>query len=257
MLPCSHIGHISRDRNTYSKDTFWNNVMRVADVWLDDYKKHFYARLPNVKPKVILALIAFPKGIANARLACFAFTAFVDSDLTSSAANCWRCEWKKKAARTFEVSRFLMVFEECLSRAAGSWRQARILWICTSFTGDSLLFYCFLIAWLGLFNCMCNLHAERDIHCNIGEFKGRFLRCQKCKNKSLVVRKFYLFLLISYQNNVLLGRCQKRGHLFWMLSKTINMAQRLPSLCCSNIFCKHRAAVQVLYGGKDQMFGRL
>ncbi|CAK8694531.1 unnamed protein product [Clavelina lepadiformis] len=44
--PCSHIGHVSRDHNTYARESIWKNVMRVAEVWLDDYKGNFQHRLP-------------------------------------------------------------------------------------------------------------------------------------------------------------------------------------------------------------------
>ena len=53
LIPCSHIGHVSRSKNTYSRKTFWKNVMRVADVWLDDYKHLFYNRLPQREMKSV------------------------------------------------------------------------------------------------------------------------------------------------------------------------------------------------------------
>ncbi|XP_048579624.1 polypeptide N-acetylgalactosaminyltransferase 13 isoform X2 [Nematostella vectensis] len=50
MLPCSRVGHVFRPRFPYSfparpghnTDVVSNNLMRVADVWMDEYKKHFY-----------------------------------------------------------------------------------------------------------------------------------------------------------------------------------------------------------------------
>ena len=62
--PCSHIGHVSRDHNTYARESIWKNVMRVAEVWLDDYKGIFQHRLPpavrNVSNKIIVtAFIKF------------------------------------------------------------------------------------------------------------------------------------------------------------------------------------------------------
>eukprot|EP00041_Stephanoeca_diplocostata_P015523 m.296596 g.296596 ORF g.296596 m.296596 type:complete len:663 (-) comp20067_c0_seq2:700-2688(-) len=46
--PCSHVGHIFRDTHPYTvpgssiHDTFIKNSARVAEVWMDDYKKYFY-----------------------------------------------------------------------------------------------------------------------------------------------------------------------------------------------------------------------
>ena len=50
MLPCSRVGHVFRPRFPYSfpnrkgrdGDVVSRNLMRVADVWMDDYSKHFY-----------------------------------------------------------------------------------------------------------------------------------------------------------------------------------------------------------------------
>lgn len=50
MLPCSRVGHVFRPRFPYSfpnrkgkdGDVVSRNLMRVADVWMDDYGKHFY-----------------------------------------------------------------------------------------------------------------------------------------------------------------------------------------------------------------------
>ena len=45
--PCSHIGHVSRIRNTYSRDSVFKNVARAAEVWLHGkYKKMFRLSLP-------------------------------------------------------------------------------------------------------------------------------------------------------------------------------------------------------------------
>lgn len=50
MLPCSRVGHVFRPRFPYSfparpggdLDVVSRNLMRVADVWMDEYSKHFY-----------------------------------------------------------------------------------------------------------------------------------------------------------------------------------------------------------------------
>jgi len=48
IIPCSHVGHIFRKRSPYSWKTGVNivkkNSIRLAEVWLDDYKKYYYER---------------------------------------------------------------------------------------------------------------------------------------------------------------------------------------------------------------------
>ena len=47
--PCSHVGHIFRQRSPYKWPTQVNvvrkNTVRLAEVWLDDYKKYYYERI--------------------------------------------------------------------------------------------------------------------------------------------------------------------------------------------------------------------
>ena len=46
IIPCSRVGHVFRRRRPYGTDTKGDtmsyNSMRLAEVWLDDYKKYFY-----------------------------------------------------------------------------------------------------------------------------------------------------------------------------------------------------------------------
>ena len=46
FVPCSRVGHVFRDRRPYGNagkgDTMGRNSVRVAEVWLDEYKQHFY-----------------------------------------------------------------------------------------------------------------------------------------------------------------------------------------------------------------------
>ncbi|ELT87486.1 hypothetical protein CAPTEDRAFT_155466 [Capitella teleta] len=64
ISPCSRVGHVFRTRIPYGfpnggKRTIRNNAMRAAEVWLDDYKKFFYAsqnitrRLTTVEDVVV------------------------------------------------------------------------------------------------------------------------------------------------------------------------------------------------------------
>ncbi|KAB7505234.1 putative polypeptide N-acetylgalactosaminyltransferase 9 [Armadillidium nasatum] len=49
IVPCSHVGHIFRKRSPYKWRSGVNvlkrNSIRLAEVWLDDYKKYYYERI--------------------------------------------------------------------------------------------------------------------------------------------------------------------------------------------------------------------
>ncbi|KAK0418976.1 hypothetical protein QR680_013884 [Steinernema hermaphroditum] len=51
IVPCSHVGHIFRKRSPYKWRTGVNvlkkNSVRLAEVWLDDYKQYYYERINN------------------------------------------------------------------------------------------------------------------------------------------------------------------------------------------------------------------
>ena len=51
IVPCSHVGHIFRKRSPYKWRSGVNvlrrNSIRLAEVWLDDYKKYYYERIGN------------------------------------------------------------------------------------------------------------------------------------------------------------------------------------------------------------------
>ncbi|TKR66861.1 hypothetical protein L596_023094 [Steinernema carpocapsae] len=51
IVPCSHVGHIFRKRSPYKWRTGVNvlkrNSVRLAEVWLDDYKTYYYERINN------------------------------------------------------------------------------------------------------------------------------------------------------------------------------------------------------------------
>ncbi|XP_070567014.1 polypeptide N-acetylgalactosaminyltransferase 5-like [Ptychodera flava] len=56
IIPCSRVGHVYRSVQPYSfpgkasvMDTIERNAIRVAEVWLDDYKEIFYSRLPHLR----------------------------------------------------------------------------------------------------------------------------------------------------------------------------------------------------------------
>lgn len=48
IIPCSHVGHIFRKRSPYKWRTGVNvvkkNSIRLAEVWMDEYKNYYYER---------------------------------------------------------------------------------------------------------------------------------------------------------------------------------------------------------------------
>ena len=50
---CSHIGHVFRQKAPYSHpgggDVILKNSVRLAEVWMDDYKELFYERQPHAR----------------------------------------------------------------------------------------------------------------------------------------------------------------------------------------------------------------
>ena len=53
IIPCSRVGHVFRSHRPYNDkdDSTSMNALRVAEVWLDDYKQHFYELRPELKTK--------------------------------------------------------------------------------------------------------------------------------------------------------------------------------------------------------------
>ena len=51
ILPCSHVGHIFRSRSPYQwrpgTNALRRNSVRLAEVWLDDFKKIYFERINN------------------------------------------------------------------------------------------------------------------------------------------------------------------------------------------------------------------
>lgn len=47
--PCSHVGHVFRHTPPYSfgpkKNVVKNNLVRMAEVWLDDFKYYYYQHI--------------------------------------------------------------------------------------------------------------------------------------------------------------------------------------------------------------------
>lgn len=79
FLPCSRVGHIFRHGHTYNmtEDHHGKNSLRLAEVWMDDYKRLFYFYRKDLKTKDygdISERIALRK-----RLNCHNFRWFIDN----------------------------------------------------------------------------------------------------------------------------------------------------------------------------------
>ena len=53
IIPCSRVGHIFRKRQPYTfpggvDQILVKNNMRLAEVWMDEYKEHYYAKRPDI-----------------------------------------------------------------------------------------------------------------------------------------------------------------------------------------------------------------
>ncbi|XP_073190713.1 polypeptide N-acetylgalactosaminyltransferase 11 isoform X2 [Lepidochelys kempii] len=55
IIPCSRVGHIFRKRRPYGspggKDTMAHNSLRLAHVWMDEYKEQYFALRPELRTR--------------------------------------------------------------------------------------------------------------------------------------------------------------------------------------------------------------
>lgn len=67
IIPCSHVGHIFRKRSPYKWRSGVNvlrrNSVRLAEVWMDEYKEYYYQRIGHDLVSLLLGWFSRDYGI--------------------------------------------------------------------------------------------------------------------------------------------------------------------------------------------------
>ncbi|XP_065192118.1 polypeptide N-acetylgalactosaminyltransferase 13-like [Sycon ciliatum] len=82
IMPCSHVGHIFRKRSPYSfpggvDRVVTKNTVRMAEVWMDDYKELYYKRRPDARGRDVGSLTKRKE--LRERLKCKPFQWYIDN----------------------------------------------------------------------------------------------------------------------------------------------------------------------------------
>ena len=67
VLPCAHIAHIERAHKPYTEDLTSHvrrNALRVAEVWMDEFKSHVYMAW-NIPQEVRVCQLLTEPGLLN------------------------------------------------------------------------------------------------------------------------------------------------------------------------------------------------
>lgn len=89
IIPCSHVGHVFRDKSPYSfpggvVNVVMKNSARVAEVWMDEWRDFFF----EMNPGICLSGPVFFDLLDSWR------PSHIPSGSTSPLAN-WRWPWEK------------------------------------------------------------------------------------------------------------------------------------------------------------------
>ncbi|XP_074650192.1 uncharacterized protein LOC141905265, partial [Tubulanus polymorphus] len=82
IVPCSHVGHIFRNSQPYKFPdgnvvTFLRNCMRIAEVWLDEYKEIFYRKRGHLRGQNFGDVTA--RKLLRKQLKCKSFSWYLDN----------------------------------------------------------------------------------------------------------------------------------------------------------------------------------
>ncbi|CAG5117613.1 unnamed protein product, partial [Candidula unifasciata] len=80
IIPCSHVGHLYRPRFPYTfgktQYVFQKNCLRVAEVWMDQYKVFFHHRISAAMDKISFGDVSERKALKE-KLKCRSFDWFI------------------------------------------------------------------------------------------------------------------------------------------------------------------------------------
>lgn len=94
IVPCSHVGHIFRSRSPYKWRTGVNvlkrNSIRLAEVWMDEYKKYYYQRIGNdlVSSSTVVEVLLPKTAVINLCPFHLSLLSNITSFLASSTTSC-------------------------------------------------------------------------------------------------------------------------------------------------------------------------